>query len=206
MRQVDLWYYLPPFLKDFVEMVEILGAEEPEFQTLVENIDNVMNDNFITTATANGISRFEKLLGIQPSRGASLETRRSAVLTKWWDATPYTIRALKNRIAMLQGNDDVQVTFSEENPYCIQIITRLETAGQVEDLAYILKTMLPANLEVDSANRLEGSVTMSLFYGMGAGLTGTLFLTNDLNETVQNEIPANIGTGLSVTGTFFIDG
>lgn len=206
MRQVDLWYYLPPFLKDFVEMVEILGAEEPEFQTLVENIDNVMNDNFITTATANGISRFEKLLGIQPSSGASLETRRSAVLTKWWDATPYTIRALKNRIAMLQGNDDVQVTFSEENPYCIQIITRLETAGQVEDLAYILKTMLPANLEVDSANRLEGSVTMSLFYGMGAGLTGTLFLTNDLNETVQNEIPANIGTGLSVTGTFCFDG
>lgn len=187
-------------------MIEILGAEEPEFQELVRQYDNVLNDNFILTATANGISRFESMLGIHPDASASLESRRSTVLTRWWDTTPYTIRTLKNRIALIQGNDNVEISFNDENPYVIQIVTRLETAGQVEDLAYILKTMLPANLEVDSANRLEGSVTMSLFYGMGAGLTGTLFLTNDLNETVQNEIPANIGTGLSVTGTFCFDG
>lgn len=204
MRKVDLWYYLPPFLKEFLEMREILGAEEPEFQELVRQLDGMRKDSFITTATANGISRFESLLGIHPDASASLETRRSAVLTRWWDTTPYTIRTLKNRIALIQGNNNIQVSFDDDNPYCIQIVTRLETAGQVDDLAYIIQTMLPANLMVDSANRLEVDLTGGLFYGMGAGVTGTLFLTNDLNETVQNEIPHLIGAGMSGTNTLFL--
>lgn len=193
MRTVDLWEYLPPFLKDFTEMVEILGAEEPEFQELVKQIDDVMNDNFILTATARGIARFEEMLGIRPESGATLETRRSNVLTKWWDVTPYTIRTLKSRIAVIQGNDNIQISFADDDPYCIQIVTRLETAGQVDDLAYILKTMLPANLVVDSANRLEGTVGVGLFYGVGMGASGTLFLTNDLNETVNVNGDANVG-------------
>lgn len=195
MRKVDLWYYLPPFLKEFLEMREILGAEEPEFQELVKQYDDVLKDNFIVTATERGIARFESTLGIRPDASASLETRRSAVLTKWWDATPYTLRTLKNRIAMIQGNSNIQISFDKDNPYCIQIVTRLETAGQVDDLAYIIQTMLPANLEVDSANRLEGTVNVGLFYGMGTGMTETLFLTNDLNENVN--VPGNALVGMA---------
>lgn len=199
MRKVDLWYYLPPFLKDFLEMREIMGAEEPEFQTLVEQCDGVMNDNFITTATARGIARFEQMLKITPSTGASLESRRSAIMTRWWDVIPYTIRGLKNRIATIQGNDNVQISFSEENPYLIQIVTRLETAGQVDDLAYILQTMLPANLEVASSNRLEGNLKARLSYGMGTSVTGTLFLTNDLNENVNVSGNALVGMASEFT-------
>lgn len=204
MRTVDLWYYLPPFLKEFLEMREILGAEEPEFQELVAQLDGMRKDSFITTATANGIAHFESILGIRPDASANLETRRSAVMTRWWDTTPYTIRTLKNRIALIQGNDNVQISFDEENPYCIQIVTRLETAGQVDDLAYIIQTMLPANLMVDSANRLEVELAMGLFYGMGAGVTGTLFLTNDLNETVQQEVPHLIRAGMVGTSVLFL--
>ena len=195
MRKVDLWYYLPPFLKEFLEMREILGAEEPEFQELVKEYDDVLKDNFIITATERGIARFESMLGIRPDASASLETRRSAVLTKWWDTTPYTLRTLKNRIALIQGNSNIQISFGKDNPYCIQIVTRLETAGQGDDLAYIIQTMLPANLEVDSANRLEGTVNVGLFYGMGTGMTETLFLTNDLNENVN--VPGNALVGMA---------
>ena len=176
-------------------MREILGAEEPEFQELVKQYDDVLKDNFIVTATERGIARFESTLGIRPDASASLETRRSAVLTKWWDVTPYTLRTLKNRIAMIQGNSNIQISFDKRNPYCIQIVTRLETAGQVDDLAYIIQTMLPANLEVDSANRLEGTVNVGLFYGMGTGMTETLFLTNDLNENVN--VPGNALVGMA---------
>ena len=180
-------------------MREIMGAEEPEFQTLVEQCDGVMNDNFITTATAKGIARFEQMLKITPSTGASLESRRSAIMTRWWDVIPYTIRGLKNRIATIQGNDNVQISFSEENPYLIQIVTRLETAGQVDDLAYILQTMLPANLEVASTNRLEGNLETRLSYGMGTSVTGMLFLTNDLNENVNVSGNALVGMASEFT-------
>lgn len=193
MRKVDLWYYLPPFLKDFLEMREIMSAEEPEFQVLAEQCDGVMNDSFITTATARGISRFEQMLKITQPTGADIESRRSAIMTRWWDVIPYTLRGLKNRIAAIQGNDNIQISFSEDNPYLIQIVTRLETAGQVNDLAYILQTMLPANLEVKSSNRLEGNLEIRLSNGMGVCITGTLFLTNDLNENVNISGNAHVG-------------
>lgn len=204
MRKVDLWYYLPEFLKNFLELNEILEAEEPEFQMLVKQCDDVMNDMFITTATTRGISRYEEIMGIRPDAGTTLESRRSAVMTRWWDATPYTIRALKNRIAIIQGNADIQISFAEDNPYLIQIVTRLESPGQVDDLAYILETMLPANLVVDSDNRIEVDLKVGLSYGMGASVAGTLFLTNDLNETVQTGLEHKIGVGMSDTTALFL--
>lgn len=160
-------------------MREIMAAEEPEFQKLAGECDEIMKNNFITTATARGIARFEKLLKITPRADADIESRRSTVMTRWWDVVPYTIRTLKNRIAMIQGNDDVQISFSEQNPYLIQIVTRLETAGQVDDLIYILGTMLPANLEMELSNRLEINLDIQVFYGIGASVTGTLVMPGD---------------------------
>lgn len=186
MRKIDLWYNLPPFLKEFLEMREILGAETPEFQELVRQLDSALNDNFITTATVNGIARFEAMMGIHPDASASIETRRSAVLTRWWNTTPYTIRTLKNRIALLQGSDNIQISFDDECPYIIQIVTRLETVGQVDDLAYILETMIPANLGVQSHNMIEGKVSLSIAYGVGASITTNLFLTDTINGVRMN--------------------
>ena len=181
MRTVDLWYSLPPVLKNFLEMREILGAEEPEFQELASQCDSALTDSFIKTATDRGLSRYEKMLGIRPNRSAGLETRRSSVMTKWWDVVPYTVRSLKERIATIQGNDNVEISFSEENPYLIRIVTHLETQGQMDDLQYILQSMMPANLQVESVNRVEGTAEGGLYFGAGLSGCGTL----ELNEETE---------------------
>ncbi len=204
MRTVDLWYYLPPFLKDFLEMKEILKAEQSEFQTFANNLDDLSKDSFITEATVKGISRFEQMLKIYPSAGASLETRRSKVLTEWWDVTPYTLRTLKNRITALQGNNNVQISFAEDDPYKIQIVTHLENPGQVDDLDYILQTMLPANLVIDCFNAIEISSTISPVYGFGGSMTGTLFLTNDLDTNMNLDVPHEAGIGAGFTNTLIL--
>ena len=204
MRTVDLWHYLPPILQEFLEMGEIIRVETPEFQTLAEKLDNFSKDSFITKATVNGIKRFEGMLKIYPDSAASLETRRSAVLTKWWDVTPYTLRPLKNRIVALQGNDNVQITFSDDDPYIIQIVTRLETAGQTDDLDYILQTMIPANLIVDSFNMLEVNSDITPVYAIGATMTGSLSLTNDLDTNMTLPIEHNMAVGMTDTNTLFL--
>lgn len=199
-RNVDLWAYLPPFLRDFREMCEILAAEQPEFQDLVTECDNIIDNMFIQTANETGIARFENVINIHPGAGDTLDTRRSAIMTRWNDVTPYTKKALKSRIASIQGNDDVDIEINFSNvDYQISIVTRLERQGQVNDLAYILKTVLPCNLIIRSVNMIMCESETSFIYSVGQTITGTMFLTNDINETLNIRGGGFLGIGETVT-------
>lgn len=162
-------------------MRELLAAELPEFQGLSNTSDGLINEVFILTATETGIGKFESMMGIVPALGESLESRRSAVLTRWYDSTPYTVRALRNRIIAIQGNDRVDVGMDTETAYKLNITTRLEMRGQVDDLGYIIQSMIPCNLIINSKNWLECEKTVGIGCAVGMTQTETLMLTDDLN-------------------------
>lgn len=203
-RNVDLWKHLPPFLQDFREMCELVKTENPEFTLAAQEADSMVNELFIQTATDMGLKRFEKILGISPAKGDSLESRRSAIMTRWNDITPYTMTALKNKIITIQGNDEVEIILSTNRPYEIEIITNLEFPGQVNDLAYLIQTMIPCNLVIHSVNIIKGQSETRLGYGVGASITGNLLLTNDLNENQNVPVPVGVAVGQSMTNTLFL--
>lgn len=203
-RNVDLWNHLPPFLKDFREMCALIDTENPEFNLAAQETDAIIDEMFIQTATDTGLKRYEKILGISPMTWASLESRRSAVMTRWHDVTPYTMKALKNRIIAVQGNEKVEIILSKNRPYEMEIITRLENPGQVNDLAYIIKTMIPCNLVIHSLNIISGETSLRIGYGVGATATGTVFLTNDLNERKTLSIPLGIAGTHGTINTLFL--
>ncbi len=204
VRTVQLADYLPPFLLDFRELQAILIAENPEFQTLVDESNQTLDEFFITSASEVGISRFESMLGITSAAGKSLDERRADVLTRWWDVTPFTINVLKQRLIALQGNDNVQVWYDEDEDYTLNVITHMEKQGQVENIAYIIDTMIPCNMVVVSRNYIVGEADPALTYAVGFTGTGSLFLTNDFNETVTTEGNALSSVGFSGTGTLFL--
>lgn len=204
MRDIDLQNYLPPFMLEYLEMNCLLNSENIEFRNMSKKLRWMLDEFFIVTATDEGLSRFEKILKLHPASSASLETRRSAIITRWYDTTPYTIKALKNKIIAIQGNDEVEVNISTERPYEIEIITNLENPGQVNDLKYIIQTMIPANMVIYSFNTIKGQSETTLGYGVGASITGNLLLTNDLNENQNVPVPVGIAVGHSVTNTLFL--
>lgn len=203
-RNVDLWNHLPPFLRDFREMRALIDTENPEFNLAVRWTDASMDEMFIQTATDTGLARYEGMLGLSPAPGDSLQARRSAILARWNDVTPYTMTVLKNRIAAIQGNDDFQVKLPRERPYEIEIVTHLENPGQVGELAYLLKTMIPCNLVIHSTNRIDGEASMSVGCGVGASVTGTVFLTNDLRIDQNLSIEAGVFAGMSAANVLFL--
>lgn len=204
MRTVNLWDYLPPFLKEFREFQVLIDVQTPEVQELQNRLDRMMDNCFITTAHDEGLKRFEKLLGIFPAEGESEEYRRSTILSRWFDRLPFTVRGLIQRISIIQGNNNIQVYFDDDDPYTVHIVTRLEEAGQVDSLIFIFRTMIPANLVIDSQNRIECESDLGINYAVGMTDSNYLFLTNDLNETVQQNIPEYAGMGLSVTGSLYL--
>jgi len=203
-RNIELWNHLPPFLKDFREMCALIDTENPEFNLAAQVTDATVDEMFIQTATDTGLKRFEKILGISPMTGDSLESRRSAIMTRWHDITPYTMNALKNRIIAIQGNDEVEIILSKNRPYEIEIITRLENPGQVNDLAYIIKTMIPCNLVIHSLNVISGETSLGIGYGIGASMAGTILLTNDLNERKTFSVPLGMAGTHGIINTLFL--
>lgn len=204
MRTVNLWDYLPPFLKEFREFQVLIDAQTPEVQALQDRLDQMMDNCFITKAHDAGLKRFEKLLGIFPAEGETEEYRRNTILSRWFDRLPFTVRGLLQRIGIIQGNNNIQVYFEDDDPYTVHIVTRLEEAGQVDSLIFIFRSMIPANLVIDSVNRIEGNSEVSINYAVGMTDSNYLFLTNDLNETIQENIPEYAGMGLSVTGSLYL--
>ena len=201
-RTVNLWQYLPPFLKEYKELNTLFSAESPEFQTMAEQLDEMRDDFFIQTASEKGIARYEKILGFRPNISDSLETRRSNVLARWYDGLPYTVNALKKRLSIIQGNNDVDVTIDDNDPFHLFIDTHLETAGQLDQLYYILDTMLPANISYSSRNYVGGTVRLKLNYDLVSSMTGTFTLTNDLDCNVK--ISGNSFVGMAKSAAAFI--
>lgn len=202
-RTVDLWRYLPEYLKQFLELVKLFEAERPQFQLLVHNQHKLLNNLFIETATDEGLKRFEKILHLYPNPTDTVEIRRSNVMAAWFSDKTYTLKTLMNRLTTLQGNDNVQLDWDEDDAYLLHVTTRLEIKGQVDRLAEILEEMFPADIAYESKNYIEFDETFNLFYGVGLVGAGTFFLTNDFNQVVRAAVPHYIGAGISETETLF---
>ena len=74
--------YLPPVVRQIREMKEICAAEQPEFDLLAQQVDQILANMFILLANEEGIERFEKELKITPKPTDTLEDRRLNVLSR----------------------------------------------------------------------------------------------------------------------------
>lgn len=197
-REIILIDYLPPFLQGYRELQAIMTAENPEFQAVSDEGQVVLDNTFIMHCDEKGISRFENMLGIYPLPTDTLNSRKSRVLTRWNDVVPYTLKAFLSKIAALQGNDNIQITFFNDQ-YKIQVVTHLEEQGQQDDLAYLFKTVLPCNLVVESINILDAQANAEMMLGSGITYTSIEFITNDIRETFDEVSEVMVGNVITST-------
>lgn len=193
IREVDLVSYLPPFMQSYKEPVAALEAENPEFSLMWSATDRCLRNRFISTADEYGISRFEKMLKIYPTADDTLESRRSRVQSKWFNTIPYTWKVLLQKLLVLCGDSDFEVTGDFKTGYTLYIDTDLELYGQVEELENIINTMIPENLVVVSKNSIPCNIKGAVLFGGGIVQTEMLKITNDSQETVSVQGTVNFG-------------
>lgn len=177
-REVDLLSYLPPFLQEFKENRETLNAENPEFILAWDGADRVLRNEFIETADEYGISRFERILKIVPSRADTLETRRRRVMLRWFNKIPYTLRAFLERLSAICGDSDFTVV-KEFLRYRIDITVDLEQAGQAEELDRLIEEMMPCNMVVISSNELPCASWEALYAAGAVSFVEHIEITDD---------------------------
>lgn len=169
IREVDLTSYLPEFMQVYTEPVAALETENPEFAIVWKAVDRLLYNRFIATADEYGISRFEKMLDLHPANEDTLESRRIRVQSRWFNKIPYTLKVLLRKLTVLCGDTDFSFTHNFTEGYTLTLYTNLSLYGQVDELEYIIHSMLPCNIVVNSKNSILCRAEGTVFLGGGIG-------------------------------------
>lgn len=149
MYERNLIEYLPEFLRGVKEYQAILTfAEQPEMVALWEAEENALKDQFIVDATENGVSRWERVLGITPKGTDSLDVRKFSILARINEQLPFTLTTLKEQLKSLCGEDGYEVNLDAKK-YTLSVRVALTMESNFENVGLLLKRIIPANLVVD---------------------------------------------------------
>jgi len=96
--------YLPPVLRGITELEAIAAAQQPEMEAAWNALERVMDNQFIDTATEDGITAWENELAITPLAADTLDDRRRRLKAAWLGGALYTSRWLADWIKTAGGD------------------------------------------------------------------------------------------------------
>ena len=155
----DLW---PPIMQELREFQKISEIEDSLFEQLKQEIEGIVNDQFISTATEKGVARRERMLKISPFADDTLETRRFRVQGVWNDKLPYTYRVLLERLDSLCGPDGYVMELNA-GEYSLNIKIELTRERMFDEIVKISRQMVPANIFVTVELRYNQHFTFANF-------------------------------------------
>lgn len=144
-REVDFLGYLPQIFKQVEEIQAIAYVETPILEKLWQAIEDILNDQFIVTATDSGLSRQEKMLKLNVPATDTIETRRFRLLSRYQEQAPYTNKVLKQLLDSLLGEGKY---YYERNVAEKWLTVKLELTvkGQFEAVDLMLERITPQNM------------------------------------------------------------
>ena len=143
-RTIDLAAYLPEVLRDVREMRAICDAGAPTVKAEWDALDAAMNDQFISTATEDGIARYERMLGIVPYATDTPDDRRFRLLARFGDRAPYTRRGLDTMLTSLCGSDGYRLSYP--GAFTVSVQVALSAKKQERVVYELLERVLPYNM------------------------------------------------------------
>lgn len=144
--------HLPPFLAEYREYRRLFGVLQDEVDDIIAKAEKALNNTFPALADEEGISHWERMLGITPVVASPLDDRREVIRMKLAGERPYTFRKLTELLDKLLGVDGyhIEETAAFEMTVLVALTSRIQYAA-AEDL---LNRILPANI----------SLTLGLLY------------------------------------------
>lgn len=186
VRDVDLIKYLPLFVAEYEEIQEITESENPEFRLAIKKVSQAKENQFIISADEDGISRFERLLGIRPKDKSSLEDRRKEILARWNDVSVYTYKGLILRLNQLLGVGNYEI-YPNFDDYQLELEYRNKSGFE----SYI-REIIPANITLKTQLALVSNTNL-----FSASIAGELII---ISEPKPDDIESKMGDGFKAIG------
>ena len=149
--------YYPHVLRSYGEIKGVADSQQWLFERLWAAAERVFENQFVETMDDMGLTRWEHILGIRPKGTAMLEERRFAVLLKLNQAQlPYTYRSLRRYLGSVSSDFETRLN---HNAYYLWLRVRLEGYRQRDELAGVLRQMLPANIVLFMRTEIPQEIT-----------------------------------------------
>ncbi len=178
---------LPNWYEGIVETDVLMDVEQKLFDDLEAQINLAQSNQYVSTADAKTIAIYEQILGIVTDQLDSLELRRFRVLTRLTTQKPYTMRYLQEVLSSFGDPAELTMFYNE---YRMLVEMNFEKLGQVSEIEYIFRTVVPANILVDAQNELKVKVPKTQLF-MASGMTNTelVMITQDVAEVPSISAP-----------------
>ena len=189
---MDLW---PPIMQELREFQKIAEIEDVFFEKLWQEIENIVDDQFIQTATEKGIARREKMLKVVPSADDTLQSRIFRVIARWNDRIPYTWNSLLNKLDVLCGEGNYTIILRNDE-YTIDLTTHIGIYDGLDELYNLLDKMIPCNLIINAENILFAQKETALHLGSATICGLHYILTSNIDEDYELKAKANLASGI----------
>lgn len=139
--------YMPQHLKNIREFQEIFKSEDEQLEYMNNLIAKMLTEIIVKTATSYGLERYEKIYNIKEI-ATTIEARRTNILLKMNNRTPFTLKWLDNKLKQLVGEGNYSIELDNDK-YKLTIRLVYVYNDLINLLEKELRSQLPANLEIN---------------------------------------------------------
>lgn len=140
--------YVPPFVREDPVMAEYYAAVAPDLEAAAISVKDIPKQ-ILPHLVTWGISRLERIFGIQVDDSLPLSSRRSALVAKLRSSGISTLAQIQS-IAQSYASGAIGITeLYAENKVNIEFIDELGVPVYLESLKSALRAAVPAHLAIE---------------------------------------------------------
>ncbi|MNH83620.1 hypothetical protein D3C87_451820 [compost metagenome] len=140
--------YLPKYYSDSRIVNHLLQRESAELIHYHEQVQDVLNQFFVDTATW-GLAKWEEICGIPVQENKPADQRRSLIKSKLRGSGTVTVDVIKNVVDSFQnGEVDVKENFADYE-VVVTFMGRRGIPPNLDDVKAAVREIVPAHLNVN---------------------------------------------------------
>lgn len=169
--------YLPPVLQQVLDFIAITDAQQPLIGMAWNDVSFVMENQFIDTATEEGVREWEKELGIIPLKADTLEDRKRRLKALWVPNAKYTYEWLCNWLKVACNDENIKLPKIKDYTIETYLPIKCDYSSVIENM----RKYVPANMLINPVLRFD-----PLEHKHFAGMALRVFIKRKIqSETIE---------------------
>lgn len=166
-QKMTLIDQLPTYFRPVLEFQQLMIAHGWAYDLAESTAGLVLNNFFLQTCDEDTIAQYEKLFGIIPEAGDTMEYRRERILQIFSSVAPFDINYLDDRLRELFGGEYALTVYPGESRLIVNLTS--EKYGAVALLYNLLLDVVPAHVEIISNQQVVNYINRPLYAGAVPG-------------------------------------
>lgn len=167
--RIDTLYFLPQFLLNNSDVLELLHAEQEELDFFFDYVELMRNQTAISSASIY-LGRYERMFGLEVSPALSESERIGRILAKLNTRTNSTVDAIKTVVSSVTGCDTDIEELYDRYTFMIDVLRDNEQLINIEDIKAAVEIIKPAHLAF--------SIIMCWKWTVGIRVDATIYIVS----------------------------